>query len=64
MAELLQGLTDDQLALLGCVGSLLGAMLLLSLSFHAGSGMRSGTGSVPINHAESDESREQRRQAA
>ena len=34
MAELLQQLTDDQVALLGCVGALVGSMLLMSLSYH------------------------------
>lgn len=34
MAELLQQLSDDQVALLGCVGALIGSMLLMSVSYH------------------------------
>ncbi len=35
MLELFQQLSDDQTALLGCGAAMLGAMFMLTLSFHA-----------------------------
>lgn len=36
MLELFRNLTDDQFAILGCIGAMLGASFLLSGSYHFG----------------------------
>lgn len=44
MMDLLSGLTDDQIALMGCVGLLLAAGTLMSLSYHLGCFVRRHVG--------------------
>lgn len=68
MTELMRHLSDDQLALLGCLGALGGALMLLSISFHSNPQNKgnSRSGLTPTEHPgadASDRDDEQRRAA-
>ena len=63
MTEILRNLTDDQTALLGCLGALAASMLLLSLSFHTRTG-QSKPSNLPISEERSQRSQQQSKRAA
>ncbi len=66
MFEMLQQLSDDQTALLGCGVAIVGSTLLLMLSFHANPDNRkkqnSGTSNIHSN-SDKNSAKEQRRAA-
>lgn len=68
MTDLIRQLTDDQLALLGCFGTAIAALLLLSISFHANPRNRQGileeNPSTLAEVSRSSEPEEEHRQAA
>lgn len=49
MFEILQGLSDDQTAILGCGLALTGALLLLMFSYHSNPNNRPGTQEMRVH---------------
>lgn len=66
MIELIHQLTDDQMALVGCLGALGAGMALLSLSFHSNPANKpaSSNNESPAVARQQSPNEEQRRRAA
>ena len=63
MFELFRNLTDDQLAILGCLGAILGASLLLSGSYHMNAQNRPQTDSRTLQKLSTTASEKTKRAA-
>lgn len=61
--EIISGLTDDQMALLMCIGALLGCGAIMSLSFYIGTDRREDQ-EIHILRNDQDQSEETKRKAA
>lgn len=69
--DMMQGMTDDQVALLGCAGALLTAFTVMGLSYHVGRLLRrehatttSGLSRTTLPEVGSDKVETSRRRAA
>ena len=61
--EILSGLTDDQMALLMCIGALFGCGAIMSLSYYIGTDQREDQ-EIHILRKDQDQPEETRRKAA
>ena len=61
--EILSGLTDDQMALLMCVGALFGCGAIMSLSYYIGTDQREDQ-EIHILRNDQEQSEETKRKAA
>ena len=61
--EILSGLTDDQMALLMCIGALFGCGAIMSLSYYIGTDQREDQ-EIHILRNDQDQPEETRRKAA
>lgn len=65
MIDVLNHLSDNQVALLGCLGAAGASLLLLMMSYHGTGGSRAGQGSQPaVRRIPRPEERQSDRRAA